>query len=231
MAGIDASGGLGQDPQRWVVCVIYVATVAGFAAVVSRGGDLPPHTEPVPRWARQRTALAIVMIGGAHLTSYLSDSETSRALVLVGETVGAVLLVSTYVALLFGEIEAAERSRDMLDDELESALSVDKAHRARLHEIHATIVGVTSASELLRSMQGISEQRRIQLGDMVTAELGRLERLVAQPDPDPPSPTTTGGDGQLEACAFDLDATIGPIVISHEARGQRVRWSPSSLRA
>ncbi len=230
LAGMDAHAELGQHPPRWAVCVVYGVVVLGLAVVVSRGGNLAPHDEPVPRWARQLTALAIVMMGGAHLASYFGDTATTRLVVVVGATVGAALLVSTCLALFFGEVEAAERSRDTLNDELESALRVDRAHRARLHEIHSTIVGIASASQLLRSIQEISEQRRIQLDDMVRAELGRLARLVARANPDAMSLTATNGDGPPDPLAIDLDATIGPIVVSHEARGERVRWSPSGLR-
>ena len=191
LAGMDAHAELGQHPPRWAVCVVYGVVVLGLALVVSRGGNLAPHVEPVPRWARQLTALAIVMMGGAHLASYFGDTATTRFVVVVGATVGAALLVSTCLALFFGEVEAAERSRDTLNDELESALRVDRAHRARLHEIHSTIVGIASASQLLRSIQEISEQRRIQLDDMVSAELGRLERLVARANPDATSLTAT----------------------------------------
>lgn len=229
LAGMDAHAELGQHPQRWAVYAIYGVVVLGLAVVVSRG-NVAPQVEPVPRWAQQLTALAIVMLGGAHLISYFGDTATMRALVVVGATVGAVLLVSACLALFFGEVDAAERSRDTLNDELEDALRVDRAHRARLHEIHSTIVGIASASQLLRSIHEISEQRRIQLDEMVSAELGRLGRLIAQADPHATSSTASNGDGPPYSLAIDLDATIGPIVVSHEARGQRVRWSPSGLR-
>jgi hypothetical protein len=230
LAGMDARAELGQHPHPWAVCVVYVVVVLGLAVVVSRGGNFAPHVEPVPRWARQLTALAIVLIGGGHLASYFGDTAATHTVVVVGATVGAALLVSTCLALFLGEVEAAERSRDTLNDELESALRVERAHRARLHEIHSTIVGIASASQLLRSIQEISEQRRIQLNDMVTAELGRLERLVARTDPDATGLAASSSDGPSDSSAIDLDATIGPIVVSHEARGQRVRWSPSGLR-
>ena len=230
LAGMDAQAEPGQHLLRWAVCVVYGVVVLGLALAVSRGGDLAPQVEPVPRWARQLTAPAIVMVGAAHLTSYFGGTATTRALVVVGATVGAVLLVSTCLALFLGEVEAAERSRDTLNEQLESAWRVDRAHRARLHEIHSTIVGIASASHLLGSVQGISEQRRIHLDEMVSAELGRLERLIAQADPRETSLTASSEDGPADPFAIDLDATIGPIVLSHEARGERVRWSPSGHR-
>jgi signal transduction histidine kinase len=64
---------------------------------------------------------------------------------------------------------------------------------------------------------------------MISTELGRLARLMA-----PPDPTGRDGDGLLDDASelrvMDLDETIGTLVVSQEARGNRVRWSPSGLR-
>ena len=54
---------------------------------------------------------------------------------------------------------------------------------------------------------------------MITSELDRLGRLVA---PSPARPTSS--------CSIDLDATIGPVVVSHQARGRHISWSPSGYR-
>ena len=43
LAGMDAYAELGQHPQRWAVCVVYVVVVLGLAVVVSRGGKLAPQ--------------------------------------------------------------------------------------------------------------------------------------------------------------------------------------------
>ena len=230
LAGMDSLAEDGLLPVPWAVCVVYAVVVLGLALAVSRGGELPPDIEPVPRWARRLTSLAIVMVGTAHLISYIDGTATTRAVVAVAGAAGAVLLVGTCLALFLEEVEAAERSRDTLDDQLQSAWSVDRAHRARLHEIHSTIVGIASASHLLRSVEGISMQRRVHLDEMVSAELARLERLVAQADPHGTSWTVGSENGAAAPFGIDLDATIGPIVLSHEARGQRVHWSPSGHR-
>ena len=230
LAGMDARTEHGPHPVPWAVCVVFGVVVLGLALAVSRGGELAPEIEPVPRWARWLTSLAIVMVGAAHLTSYFGGTAMRSAVVVVAATAGAVLLVGTCLALFLEEVEAAERSRDTLNDQLQSAWRVDRAHRARRHEIHSTIVGIASASHLLRSVEEISVQRRIHLDEMVSAELGRLQRLVAQTDPHETSLTVSSEDGPADPFAIDLDATIGPIVLSHEARGQRVRWSPSGHR-
>jgi signal transduction histidine kinase len=227
--GMDARADHGQHLQ-WALCVVYGVVVLVLALAVSRGGELARHVEPMQRWARQLIALAVVLVAAAHLTSYFGGTAMARAWVVVGATAGAVLLVSTCIALLLGEVEAADRSRDTFHHHLESAWRANRAHRARLHEIHSTIAGIASASDLLRSVHEISEQRRIRLEEMISAELGRLERLIAQDDWRETSFTAESDDDPADALAIDLDATIGPIVLAHEARGQRVRWSPSGHR-
>jgi signal transduction histidine kinase len=230
LAGLNAPAEHGQDLLQWAVCVAYAVVVLGLALVVSRGGELAPQVEPMQRSARLLAALAIVIVGAAHLTSYWEGTPATRAWVVAGATAGAALLVSTCLALFLGEVESAKRSRDTLDHQLESAWRVDRAHRARLHEIHSTIAGIASASQLLRSVQEISEQRRRRLDEMVSAELGRLERLIAQDDACKTSWTAGSEDRPADPMAIDLDAAIGPIVLSHEARGHGVRWSPSGRR-
>jgi signal transduction histidine kinase len=169
---------------------------------------------------RQRTALAIAAVGVAHLALYLGDgSSTARTVVVVGDAVGAVLLVTTYLALFIRVVAAARQNYSNLEDELQRARRAHRNHRARLHEINATIAGITSASRLLQSTHDISPERRTALQGMVTSELARLERLVAPPSVDATSSRAT-----------DLDATIGPLVVSHQARGRRVSWTPSGLR-
>jgi signal transduction histidine kinase len=147
----------------------------------------------------------------------------------VGTTGGAVLLWSTYVALFVTEVDAADQNRSDLNDELVSARHGDRTHQAQFHEIRSTIAGITSASRLLKSTHGITEQRRVLLEEMIGTELGRLARLAA-----PPEPTGHGGDVLVddtsEPRVMDLDETIGTLVVSQGARGNHVRWSPSGLR-
>ncbi len=212
----DADPHLGQNVQGWLLCCVYLATLFTVSALLSWGGGLTPRIGSIPRWVRQRTALAIVMVGIAHLALYFGDSVLSRVTVFAGDTVGTVLLISTYLAHFLEEVEAGELSRSNLTDELERAKRGARAHRALMHEIKSTIAGITSASQLLGSSEDIGEGRRNVLQEMIRTELGRLERLVAPPD------RALSGDRSA-----DLDATIGPLVVSHEARGTRVRWSPS----
>jgi signal transduction histidine kinase len=198
------------DLPRLVVTAVAVAAFLATAWYLLRVGSIPV-------WARQRMTLTLLLIGGAHLSLYLGDGHPAQLVAVVGETLGAVVLVSTSLALFFTEIEVDERNRSHLNDELERAQQGIRVHRAQFHEINSTIAGITSASRLLRSARGISEQRRTLLEDMIFAELSRLERLMSRPS-DPSAPRL-----------MDLDETIGTLVVSQEARGNKVRWSPSGL--
>jgi signal transduction histidine kinase len=228
LAWLDSSPDLGLQLPRLLVCLAYVAALVTGAALLSWGGGLTPRLASIPLWARQRTALAVLMIGGAHLALYVGDNAVEHVVDLVGMTVGAVLLWSTYLALLVREVDLADRTRSNLDDDLMRTRRRGRAYQAKLHEINASIAGISSASWLLRSPQGVNGQRRILLEDMIATELSRLARLMT-----PPDPTGIDGDGLVDSSEFrpiDLDETMGTLVVSQEARGNRVSWSPSGLR-
>ncbi|GAB7006823.1 hypothetical protein JCM18899A_42960 [Nocardioides sp. AN3] len=210
LAWLDAKPDLGDQ-----LPTAFVTTVALVAFVVT--GIFLLRVQSLPPWARQRMALAIVLIGGAHLALYVGDGTPAHVAAVAGDTVGAVALVSTSLSLFFIEVEVDEHNRSTLNDELERAQRGIRVHRAQFHEINSTVAGITSASRLLRSSGGITEQRRRLLEDMIFAELSRLERLMSRP--------TDASAPRL----VDLDETISTLILSQEARGNRVRWSPSGL--
>lgn len=211
MIWLDASPDLGQGLSRTAVTVVSAATFVGAAAFLLT-------IRSIPLWARQRMSLAVLLIGGAHLALYLGDHTAVHVVAIAGDTLGAVALVSTSLALLLIEVDSDDRNRGLLNDELERAQSKIRSQRAQFHEINSTIAGITSASRLLRAARGITEERRVLLEDMIFAELGRLERLMARPS-DESTPRL-----------IDLDDTIGTLVVSQEARGHRVGWSPSGMK-
>lgn len=208
---LDEAPELGHQLSRvlvTIVCCAVFLTAAGLLLKVTS----------IPSWARQRMALTVLMIGGAHLALYLGDNPAAQALAIAGDTLGAVALVSTSLSLFFIEVQVDERNRSTLNDALERAQRANRVHRAQFHEINSTVAGITSASRLLRSARGISEQRRRLLGDMIFAELSRLERLMARPA------------DESSSRMVDLDDTIRTLVLSQEARGNDVRWVPSGVR-
>lgn len=192
------------------VCAVAVVAFAITAVVLLRNRS-------IPGWARQRTALTVVLLGGAHLALYLGDDPTTHVLAIAGGTAAAVLLVSTSLALFYREVDRGERARGRLNDQLEHARRRLDANRAQLHEINSTIAGIASASRLLHSIPGIGTHRRTLLAEMIASEIGRLERLVAPP----PSGT--------EPRMISLDETIRTLVVSQQARGNQVVWSPSGV--
>lgn len=208
---LDENPTLGDAVPTGLVAAVAVAAFLVTALFLLR-------VQSIPVWARQRMAATIVLIGGAHLALYLGHNPVAHAITILGDTFGAVALVSTSLALFFMEVEVDERNRSNLNDELERAQRGIRIHRAQFHEINSTIAGITSASRLLRSAGGITDERRALLEDMIFAELSRLERLMARP-------TDTSAPRLV-----DLDETISRLVVSQEARGNRVRWSPSGLQ-
>lgn len=210
LAWLDRDPGLDDQLSRPLVCGVALTAFLVTAIAVLRNRSLP-------RWARQRTALTVLLLGLAHLAFYLSDRPMGHLVSIAGGTAAAVLLVSTGLALFYQEVDRGERSRGRLSDDLEHNQQQLNAFRAQLHEINSTIAGIASASRLLRTTSGISEHRRTLLADMVTAEIGRLERLVA--------PAPNGSEPRVMA----LDETIGTLVVSQQARGNRVGWSPCGV--
>jgi signal transduction histidine kinase len=208
---VDRAPRLGDGFPHPPAAAVFLAVLLAAAAMVLKSGS-------IALWARQRLSLTTLLIGGAQLALYLGDGTTAYAVAVTGDVLGSVLLVSTCLALLFLEVDVAAESRSHLNDELERARGRLKVHRAQFHEVNSTLAGITSASRLLRSAGGISEQRRRLLEDMVVAELGRLERLMARQT-----------DNSRPRCV-DLDETIAHLVVSREARGHRVRWSPSGMK-
>jgi signal transduction histidine kinase len=201
---------LGEQLPELLVSGFSILVFLVAAACLLKSGS-------TPLWARQRMGLAILLIGGAHVALYLGEGDVAATAGIAGNTLGALLLVSTSLSLFFVEIDVDERNRSYLNDELERTQSSVRAYRAQFHEINSTVAGIISASRLLRSAGSINTQRRSLLEDMIFAELGRLERLLARP-------TDTSGPQSV-----DLDETIGTLVVSHQARGHQVRWSPSGL--
>jgi signal transduction histidine kinase len=194
--------------------------LTAFLALVLPTVLLVSHLPGLPRWASGRVAAAVLLYGIAHLATFIDGGARSVAgsvATLAADLAGAVMLASAGAAILRMIITAEDDDRDRLRlrvDELEADHRVD---RARIHEINSTIAGVVSASRLLREDSSIGPERRMLLDKMVHAELDRLQRLLNEPAGEAPR-------------VVDLDDTIGNLVLSQEARGNRVSWLPSGAR-
>ena len=163
---------------------------------------------------RHRIAIAsaFLAIGQGCVTA----GGTSPSLLCLGALTNAVgaamLLITAAGRARFAIIDEASALR-VLRGQLEVAEQGLHTDQARLHEIRSTLAGIATATELLHRAE-ISAARREQLHDMLSAELHRLDRLVDDRSLIAPGPT-------------ELDATLRPVVVRHEADGLPIRWRPS----
>jgi signal transduction histidine kinase len=94
--------------------------------------------------------------------------------------------------------------------------------RELLHEVGATLAGLTTASEVMRAGKSVPAHRRRRIEEMMVAELARLGRLVASRADDAP----TADDTMLT-----IDDVVRPIVVSHQERQRDVLWTPCGQEA
>lgn len=88
----------------------------------------------------------------------------------------------------------------------------------RLHEIRATLVGITLSQSLLADRRGLPEEARVRLRLVHDSELGRLERLLGEDRP-----------GQQEV--VDLGEVVDPLVEALRIQGHCIRWAGTRARA
>jgi signal transduction histidine kinase len=160
--------------------------------------------------------LALVVLVGLVVVS-ATGSRLAMVLVL------AQLPLIVGVALLHGRrCSALVSATDRLEaagaraEEVQAALSRDEE---TLHEVKATIVGLSLAVHLLQEAEDdLPEATRTRLETLHASELERLERLLA--------------DGpREEPHSVPLGEVIEPFVDSVRARGQRVLWSGTHCQA
>lgn len=173
-------------------------------------------------WSRGRLAAVVVSVSVGHVVLHLAPgSPWGEAVAVLGHTASGVVLVTTALGLLRRTIEEDRATLDHLHGELTRAVAGLRDGRAVMHEVNATIAGISSANRLIRSSLGVSAHRRRLLEEMVDQELARLSRLVDRRGHGAP-----GRPGTI-----DLDDTIATLALAQEARGQQVTWEPSGATA
>ena len=125
---------------------------------------------------------------------------------------GLAPVVRDVVRLVRVTLGERRTSRSELEKELERLSATVRHDREKLHEIGATLAGIASASDLIRSGSPAVQERRAALEQMMHAEVARLQRLMHDPEP----------LGEV-----DLDDAMRHVVVSHRARGTRVEWQPT----
>ena len=137
---------------------------------------------------------------------------------VVTDTIGAALILALTARVAWAAIQDQREMLWRTRRELEQIRSSVRDDAARLHEIRATVGGLTSAAQLIRRAGDLPAARRDSIETMMEAEMDRLQRLLQ------------GSHPSQQTVEVDLDATIEPLVVRHQLRGTPVRWRPSGER-
>jgi signal transduction histidine kinase len=168
-----------------------------------------------PRWVRYRIALALAVLGVAQAVVYpVPDDSTSALIAVVCNIAGAAILFALGVALVRLSIRDNRAAIALLGAQLARVEEVKRAEQAQLHEIRATIAGISSAARVINTYEAVAPVRRARIRDMIDAEISRLERLM--------NPAESRAIVEV-----DLDNTLEPIVVRLLTQGRPVRWAPT----
>jgi len=172
----------------------------------------------LPSWCGPRLAVGVALLGVGQLALAVDPDAIASDVIQVGGTLGgAVVLFCVAMALLRSSIEEATRALGAAGGRAALAEAQNDSERARMHEIGSTFAGIASASRLISaSPVTLPDQKRTSLEHMLHEEMARLERLL--------------GGQKGTTLEFDLDTILHHQVLSHQARGHAVVWTPSGLR-
>ena len=172
----------------------------------------------LPAWATWRLALAMALLGVAHLLVYpVPEPDWHSVLAIGGNVAGATLLVMTSLRL----VRSAE-DRHVTAERLVRTLEGHVRHeRTLLHEVASSVAGITAASRLLTGPTGLDREDRERLTQLLMAETARMERLIA-----------AGHDlaGPQPIAEVELDSLVEELLLAHGIRGRVVAWHPSRER-
>lgn len=210
---------ISATPQWWGRVNHFEAlqiTIALLTVAIVSGG-LYQLAAGIP-WLRWRLTCAWVLVECGHAVSYLwTPSPFLIAMTVITITLGAALIVSPAVTLAWAAIQDQREVLRQTRRELERAELTLRDDHARLHEIRATIAGLTSATHLLRIDATLPYDQRHRIEAMVESEMDRIQRLLHT-------------EAHRDVTVVDLDTIIEPLVVRHQLRGFPVRWRPSGHR-
>ncbi|WP_432476760.1 ATP-binding protein [Nocardioides sp. GXQ0305] len=172
--------------------------------------------ETLPHWARLTVGgvaflLAIGVVGSAPV----SDSDLVALVAGCAHLAAGLIVVMIASALLHRELRRTRRHVGSLTRRLEKVEHAGRDDRARLHEVRATLAGISTASQLLHDLDGeLDEATRVRLQRTVRSEMARMQRLMEDRSVSDPADV-------------DLDETLDPVLEAHRARGHDVRWHAS----
>jgi len=200
-------------PAPALSTVGFVAVVAALGVVGLWNAARLLHSSVLTEDLRHRIALALVFLTVGQVSAAPGAPYAVLVLSSVVNVFGGALLITTAVTRARAAVSDEASALQVLRVRLESSQEDHHDDEARLHEIRATLAGISTATELIQYAE-VSPARRTQLQEMAISELHRLERLVGATPVTPPEPT-------------ELDATLRPIIVRHQAAGVPVSWQPS----
>ncbi len=171
-----------------------------------------------PDWVRVRVACGWGLLSLAHVAMYPATSNDLLGVVtIVANILGASVLLALGTALLRLSVRESREQLRLANHKLEQVEADQRGDAARLHEVRATLAGLSSASQLIHQAHSVNADRRRQIEAMMDSEMSRLLRLLHDQQENTPR-------------AVDLDSIIEPLVLRHQLRGFPVSWHPSGER-
>lgn len=173
----------------------------------------------VVAWARRHLAIAVILLSTAQFIGNLgADGRVVAAVAVVLNLQGALVLCVSGQALLRRSVVDYQEELQTLQETLAQVRADVLGDRELLHEVGSAVAGIITASRVMRQDTSISPQRRERLEHMVSAEIGRLDRLMSDRAPAVSRP-------------FAVDDVIEQLVTGHQERGLDVRWTPTDTHA
>ena len=181
------------------------------------------HRTQVSLWARRRLALSAALLTAAQCARNVDQQHPAlMAGVMAAFLLGSLNLCGLTQRLLRDAVLLQQAELHFLQRSLAEVRAAVVDDRELLHEVGATLAGITTASQVMRQGHAVPAHRRQRLETMLVAELERLERLML---------ARSSGAERAPDCEIDVDAVVEPLVTSHQARGRDVWWNPSGATA
>jgi signal transduction histidine kinase len=197
----------------------YVAAGVGLTLICVVNAIALARFRAFSPWLRRRLCAATILLGLGQAAAFPEQAPALLTQVSIATNlVGAAVLVATAFVLARRSAQDEEEAIAVLQRRLEVAEMDHHDDQARLHEVRATVAGLSSATRLLHHHSSISELRRSQLEQMMEAELDRMTRLIRGRPMTPPGPV-------------DLDHVLEPVVVRHRATGGHIDWRPTGATA
>ncbi|MEI5672926.1 MULTISPECIES: sensor histidine kinase [unclassified Nocardioides] len=212
---------LGRVPAPDIPHDAALAAQAVAAALIASLVLRVARTRRLTVGARQLVLTVVLFSAYQVLASRPTGSYPVDLAVLAAGLCGTVLLLRASLGGLRRTIRTQIDELRQVTRQLATAERDLYEQRAQLHEVTNSVAGIASASHLINQRREITVPHRIRLEQMLDHESARLARLLTRQQ-------------QLSEAArgsVDLDETLEPLVVAHEAAGHPVTWAPSGLRA